>query len=215
MTDRRTYAREYARRQRAARLAEEQRDAATCRYRSGPGICGGPLSWKRVPGGEWFRHCPRCERRLAGICQDCPRSVEGRVRSALRCRDCKRHQRTIYTRRYVEQHRVMVRRKARIYGRKHREERIAYKRLWRKANPDKIRAQKRRAALRRNPHVYEYHRGYRMTAAIEGWPYRRRQSKRHCITCPAPVCGRTKKCGQCKDRDRQDAVAILAGRCAA
>lgn len=55
-----------------------------------------------------------------------------------------------------------------MYGRRHREQRIIYKRAWRKANPMKVMLQKRRARLLGKPNGYStrekyltYQRAYR------------------------------------------------------
>lgn len=207
--DMRRYQREWARRKRAQVLNEKQREAATCPLRHGPGRCGGELAWVRAADRSWKRSCPRCERRLAGICQECALPVEGRVRSALRCAEHKRLERNAYSARYVQRHYSKTRKKWQAYHRRHAAEKAAYKKLWRKANREKIRAQKRRAALRQPAHVLQYHRGNRMAAEIEGRKFGV-PHPRECLSCPTQVTGRAKKCASCKERERQEARRLLA-----
>lgn len=205
---RRLYAREWARRKRARLLAEQRATAHHCPYRMGPATCGGELRLVRNAARQWIRSCPRCERRVRGICQDCDNPVEGRIRSALRCRPCKRKGLSASTARYVARHRGLVRRKARRYARQHREARCAYKRLWRQAHPEKVRDQKRRYAVRQPQRLYEYQRAYRMAAEIEGRTLPR--GPHACLgACGAILCGRPKKCDGCKERDQREALRQL------
>lgn len=206
--DRTRYAREWARRKRAALLAAERREATTCPRRMGPGICGGTLRWTRAVDRSWKRSCPRCERREAGTCQDCDQPVAGRVRSALRCATHQRRRQLQHGHDYKQRHYATVRRKWRKYHKSHASEKAAYKRLWRKLNREKVRAQKRRYALRQKARAREYHLAYRMAADVEGRTLPRFAS-RECLTCPTLVKGRVKKCDDCKQRERQDALRTL------
>lgn len=210
----RRYAREWARRKRARALDEQRRASRTCPRRMGPGVCGGELRWVRDPSRQWKWGCPRCERREAGICQDCDQPVEGRKRSALRCAKHKAERRNFYTTTYRERHPNKWRAYSRRYARAHRQAMREYKRCWRKLNREKVRAQKRRAALRRPQRVYEYQRGYRMAAEIEGRKYVR-ATHRECLTCSTPVSGRVKKCQQCKVKEAHQARELLIARYAA
>lgn len=211
--DRKRYARLYARRQRAAKLDAERRERDTCPRRMGPGVCGGKLDWKRAGDRSWKRSCPRCERREAGICQDCDRPVEGTILKALRCAEHKHARMLEHGAAFVKKHYAKVRKKWRRYHKRVAQQKAAYKRLWRKANPEKVKAQKRREALRRNAHTYEYHRAYRMAAEIEG-RNRYRVGPRPCLGgCGVIVAGRAKKCQDCKRRAQREALLKL-GRAA-
>src|SRR5438270_928209 len=89
VADRRTYAREYARQRREAKLSALQRTSTTCPRQQGTGRCGGLLETIILEGGRTRIMCPLCERRKRGICRDCPRPVEGQVGRAIRCARCK------------------------------------------------------------------------------------------------------------------------------
>src|SRR5438046_842328 len=80
---------EYARRKRERKLAEANRSSTTCQRKQGSGHCGAILETVVLEGGRTRIVCPLCERRKRGVCQDCPRPVEGRVGTALRCARCK------------------------------------------------------------------------------------------------------------------------------
>lgn len=57
-----------------------------CTFRMGGGrTCDTILELYTDRIGRVREHCPRCARRKAGICQDCPRPVAGKVGMALRC----------------------------------------------------------------------------------------------------------------------------------
>lgn len=155
--------------------------------------------------------CPACERFERGICRYCPLPVNGAVRKARFC-ETHREQRTraSLTRYKVENRKKICQRtKARYRGSKAvRQQRNDYKRLWRKANPQKVKAQKRREALRQNPRVLEYQRQYRASHGISG--HHKTVEGRTCLGCPTPVSGRTKKCASCKERERLAAINLLA-----
>lgn len=210
--DRRTYQREYARRRRAAKLDIERRESETCSRRMGPGTCGGVLRWVRNLARDWVRNCPRCERREAGLCQDCDAPVEGTRLKALRCATHKRERMNEHGRAFVKRHYIKVRAKWRRYHKRVAVKKAKYKRLWRKANRDKVRAQKRRYGLRQKPRNREYHQAYRMAAEVEGRARWRTYTDRPCLTCPTIVRGRVKKCDACKDTERRSALELLAGR---
>lgn len=102
------------------------------------------------------------ERLRAGICRDCDRPVEGRRGVAARCAEHKRADRNRRTKehatksgyaskkKYEAAHREELRQKHLEYIRRPavRARMLEQKREWRRRNRDKVRAQKRRAALR-------------------------------------------------------------------
>jgi hypothetical protein len=190
--DRRAYAREYARKRHAAKLAAANQGARTCQHRHGPGICGAVLETVVERGtGRTVVRCPACERRLRGICRTCPRPVAGRVRSAVYCAECKeraqREQQEAYARRNVEEKRRRERERHRALDAEARARKNAQKRLWRKANPDKVRQQKRREALRQHPRHLAYHRDYnRRRAAVKRDEMREKYYATH--PKPQPAC---------------------------
>lgn len=154
--DRRTYARLHARKKREAKLAELQRTSTTCPRQQGSGRCGGLLETVVLEGGRTRIVCPLCERRKRGICRDCPRPVEGQIGKAIRCARCKQRARNEQIRmselRNHERRRRMN--KARRDELKQTRDprylaRLEYKRAYRKAHPEKIRAQKQRSWARR------------------------------------------------------------------
>lgn len=90
--------------------------------------------------------CDRCDRRMR-VCRDCPAPVVGRIATALRC--------TLHRRRSIRTSiRASVARKRGEIASHQKAYRanpkcgnyLGYKRRRRKANPEKIHAQKRRAA---------------------------------------------------------------------
>lgn len=224
--DRRTYMREYRRRCTEREWQAKLRGRVTCPFRHGQGECGALLEHHLDELGRAIVVCPACERRKRGICRDCPRPVYGRVRSATRCAGCARRavrdaqracevrNRDEKRRRQKELYRKSAKQKTASYLAK-----LEYKRAWRKANPEKVRAQKRRAALRQNQHVYEYHRKRREReraelAARERQRYHGIVPPRTCVTpgCSTFVKGRQKKCESCKARDREIGAQLLAPR---
>lgn len=221
---RREYHREHARRQRQQRLQERNRTAATCQRRHGQGMCGAVLETVVLAGGRTAVVCPLCERRKRGICRDCPAPVEGRVGTAVRCAVHKECARRVRVAQHRERNKDEIRRRHRQLWREQRrrkderdQRRLEYNRAWRKANRDKIRAQKRSAALRQSPRVLEYMREYRERRRAEYAEQQRQRyyGKRPLRTCLTPGCeivvtGRKKKCGQCKAREAEAAARLLA-----
>lgn len=62
-----------------------------CTFKLGAGTrCGGSVSFSTDSLGRLVEHCPRCARRRAGLCADCPRPVDGAIGKALRCAICKK-----------------------------------------------------------------------------------------------------------------------------
>lgn len=170
------------------------------------------------------------ERRRAAICQLCDAPVTGKPKVALYCDDHRRQARA----QAQEKHRAKVGNKhSRAYYARHRDKviereraryqndpevrrrRNEYKRQWRKLNRDKVRAQKRRAALRRGGDTPESIRRWRkeVEAGIRTPKRARRNARgeRLCLTpdCPSVMRGHAKKCEACKQRDRAIAAAEL------
>lgn len=181
---------------------------AYCQHGEGRGVCGAPLDAVTDTLGRVVIVCANCERRKAGYCRDCPARVEGMVGRAIRCKECKRKrfegQQLRYRRQNVDKSRARDRR--RYQEEEFRKVSKERNRLWRLANPDKVKAQKRRSSLR----------GVNSSA-------KRRQRQRlnlHgplgmrsvvlCVGCQAPVKPPIKKCPECKERDRLGAVQKLA-----
>lgn len=140
-------AREYARRQRERILAEQQRTATTCPKRHGSGVCGAMLEASTDGNGRTIVWCPMCKRQARGICRDCSRPVEGTVGKALRCAEHKQLASEQAVRDYATRNPEKVRASARAHYASdpdRRARRNDLKRAWRKANPEKVRAQKKR-----------------------------------------------------------------------
>lgn len=168
------YSTAWRRRWRARRLDQERRGQRTCPARHGSGRCGGILEHEVLRDGTTRTICPKCERRLAGICQDCPRPVEGRVGLALRCKDCKRRVRVRYSETYrvrhpdeyrKQQREMRARRNADPERRAHF---LAVKAAWRARNRARMKMYKRKWRLEGRPGGYRsreqyeaYHRAYR------------------------------------------------------
>lgn len=160
----RRYQREYARRRRREHWTSAARASRVCPHRHGPGRCGALLVERTDGNGSLVIECPRCTRRLRGICRDCPRPVEGRIGSAVRCRECKEVARRAQVRASQERNRDAINRRARKRLREQapekRQEREAYKKAYRQAHPERVRAWKRREALKQHARHLEYHRRY-------------------------------------------------------
>ena len=164
--DRRTYAREYARKRRARAFAERLRGAVTCPRKEGKhGVCGGRLETIVGEFGRTVVSCPRCIRRERGICRDCTAPVVGAVGKALRCAQCKHAALLRARRKSLEEHREETNARARELAQRPdvRARRLEYKRAYRKANPEKVRAWKYREAVsegRSRTRHLRYHRRY-------------------------------------------------------
>lgn len=219
--DRRSYARLYARARYQRVLREKRMSSRVCPRRFGRhGVCGALLVSMSDGRGGLVVSCPACQRFEAGICRLCALPVCGAVRKARYCATHRIQVQQENVRRYQRDNREAISRRAKKRHRSNealRLKKAAYKRLWRKANPDKVRAQKRREALRQNPHVYEYHRQYRARIKAERAERERLRhhgivESRNCLTpnCATPVSGRAKKCAGCKDRERRAAINALA-----
>jgi hypothetical protein len=147
------YGRQWAARQRQARLIEQMRTAATCPRKQGPGVCGGRIRVDVGKLGQSILVCEFCERRERGVCRDCSAPVYGARGKAIRCA---RHKHEAQRARAREAYRTRD---------EERERRLEYKRAYRKANPDKVRAQKKRYVERHradpNSKYNRYHASYR------------------------------------------------------
>lgn len=167
VADRRTYQRRYAARRQAERLARANLHATHCQRRHGPGVCGGTLT-DRVDRalGRVVRECPRCARRLAGICRDCPLPVYGQRGKAIRCAVCAKRAQDAAVQASKERHHEenLARAKARYQNDPEvRARRNAYKRLYRKLRRDQVAKEKRRAGITHNKareKMLAYHRRY-------------------------------------------------------
>ncbi|MFN2398875.1 MAG: hypothetical protein ABR543_09600, partial [Gemmatimonadaceae bacterium] len=161
---RRNYSTQYARRKREAKLAAARVGATCCPKKYGSHRCGGPLETRiDLTSGRTSIICLWCERKARGLCLECPARVRGQSR---RCEVCKHRMIRASERRSELRNRAKKRTLARerYHARpEFRSRACERKRLWRKANPDKVRAQKRRFALRegkaREKHL-RYHKRY-------------------------------------------------------
>lgn len=195
-----------------------QRAGAPC-----PGCGQRPLRLDTVDGRlveiEDPCRCPEW-RRLNGICRWCDEPVTGRRKVALYCarhrklarkRAQRRYQRSAKGRdahrRYRQRNREVLLARHRLRYKldpEERERQAAYKRRWRRENPDKVRAQKRRAALRRGGKAPPWIRRWdEEVKAGKRTPKRARRNaagERLCLTpdCDAVMKGRRKKCDACK-----------------
>lgn len=193
----RLYSREHQRRKRAAAKLAREVGRATCGYRLGRYVCGAALRAVVTDRmlGRVEMVCDACRRREHGICQDCPCPVYGTIGRALRCAEHARAAARDSSRASAERHIVKRRASARRYYRKdkaRRERRNEYKRAWRKLNREKVRLQKRRAALRQGEPLPTYcatcggpvlgeipgHRLSYCDACIEPGDLRRREARR-------------------------------------
>lgn len=220
---RRVYAREYARRQRGKTLDARRMSARTCPRRFGRfGTCGAVLVSDIVQG-ALVVSCPACDRFSRGFCRDCPARVDGTPRKARRCRACKAKALRSHTRKYTANNRADVNRRARASYRNDavRQRRNEYKRAWRKANPEKVKAQKVREASRpsatRNAYHAEYRKVHRTRIAnAQRAAYHGDRKLRTCLTpgCSIVVTHRKKKCTRCKESARRTAQFALRERAA-
>jgi hypothetical protein len=211
--DRKTYAREWARERYQRELAAKRMSATYCPRRFGlRGVCGGVLVSFTDGQGRLVTECARCERFERGICCDCNLPVAGEVRKARRCAKHRAEANRKSIKKYAADNRELLNRKGRKRLRKAvvRKRNAEYKRLWRKANPDKVKAQKRRAALRQPEHVLQYQRDYRIRNGLVGRTHVKKPRTCNTSGCPTSVTGRTKKCAECRDKARLEAMQIIA-----
>lgn len=194
--------RKWAAKKRRRALDAARRGRQTCPRRAGSGECGGILEHDALRDGTIVTRCPKCSRRERGICADCPRPVEGRVGSAMRCRECKKQMRCTYSERYRLRDPERYRQKWRRMVTKRRADPVRHardlvvKKAWRDRNVVRIKMQKRKWRLNPNrPNGYssrekyeDYHRRYRAKHAAR----RRELAKRRYYELhpdrPHPVC---------------------------
>lgn len=137
------------------RWIERARGSRICPIR----ICRGILREETDGLGRLVVRCPQCERRLAGLCRDCPRPVYGTIGKATRCAPCAARAKREAIRRYENSHREKKLARARKRYRTDaalRAHRAELARAWRAKNPDKVRWYKRREALKQDPKRLAY-----------------------------------------------------------
>lgn len=117
-----------------------------------------------LPGGFVKLSCPRCARREAGICRDCPGPVSGTVRKAWYCAKCRERRIRLANKLYRDRHRDVLRKRwaaqqrqyraidpttsrrcARQWRINNRERRNAYVRAYRQRKRDEARAMRKAA----------------------------------------------------------------------
>ncbi len=159
----------WAARRREAQLAEQWRTAATCPRKQGVGVCGGRIRTEIGRHGQSVLVCEFCERRKQGRCRDCSAPVHGQRGKSIRCKEHAREAVRESIRAYTERHHDAVLARARDYYQSDaevRKRRNDYKRAYRKAHPDKVRAQKLRYVARHradpNSRYNRYHQRYRV-----------------------------------------------------
>ncbi len=163
------------------------RGVQTCPIR----ICRGPLIDETDGTGRVALRCPRCERRLAGICRDCPAPVEGQLGKAVRCARCKVVARQVAARRSELRDRESRRRRARARYRASeevREKKAIYSRAWRARHEADVAKHKRREALRQRPSRLEYFRAYNAKRRDQKRAHARAQYYRAHPQRPQPTC---------------------------
>jgi hypothetical protein len=172
---------------------------------------------KRTP--KW-REAVDDARRLASICQLCDEPVAGKPKVSLYCEAHRQERRKRAVRkwlakqevqpwqRYAERNREKLRAKARATYQNdpaERARRNEYKRKWRKANREKVRMQKERAALK---HFRDPQPGVkRWRAEVEAGERKPRRARRNkhgerlCCNglCRQVVTGHARMCDRCKD----------------
>lgn len=122
--------------------------------------CGGLLDFSTDALGRVVSSCPLCARTAHGICRACPARVTGRQ---LWCADCHIARRRESVRRYTANHRDTRNSAARTRWKKdpaYRARKVARRKRWVQANPDKVKASKRRYLLKQPEAYLAYHRAY-------------------------------------------------------
>lgn len=184
---------------REAKLDALRQVSHVCPRRAGKYPCGGRLEVYTDHLGRTRVRCLLCERRKAGICRDCPAPVYGARGRALRCRvhadQAVRESLARYAERNIEE--VRARARARYQNdpvkRAHGN---ALKSLWRKTNPDKVRAQKLRYVekYRADPSskYNRYHARYRAKYRLQ-----KRELERDRLKAKPPARKTSPKCTRC------------------
>jgi len=163
------------------------RGAQTCPIR----ICRGPLLDETDGTGRVALRCPRCERRLAGICRDCPAPVEGQRGKAVRCGRCKVVARQRAARQSELRDREGRRRRERARYRANadlREKKASSRRAWRARHAEQVARHKRREALRQLPSRLAYYREYNAKRRDQKRAHARAQYYRLYPERPQPIC---------------------------
>ena len=112
--------RSYAKRK--ARVAAKNRSGSHCRFRKGKfGWCRTRLVESVDRLGRVIVSCPACDRRVAGVCQRCPRPVAGKVGWALYCAGCKRAAAADHNRKWVANNRARKNASVRAWRRRMRD----------------------------------------------------------------------------------------------
>jgi hypothetical protein len=218
VTTRREYSTNYARRRRLAAWSAVAESATHC-----PALlanrrpCRTPLQ-SRFVDGVTVPFCPTCDLKRRGVCIDCrEQPVYGTVGKALRCAACARLAMHASNDRYKDRNKATLRRKARRRAVVHREDRIAYKKLYRQSKPQKVAALKKQWYEANREKALEYHRQYREAHRAEIAARERARNHgalppRTCLSCDTVLTGRPKKCDPCKQKARADARAAIAAR---
>lgn len=163
----------WARRRREQEVAERNRGAAVCQKRMGQNaVCGGRLE-DAVDrrSGKVTTSCPRCVRRAAGICVDCPRPVEGQLGFAVRCAACKVLRRRDHSRNYAHRHKAEMsakwKQQYRALPPEERQQKLEAKKIWRRANPEKVQEYRQRERETRRDKINAYHKQRREAKRAE------------------------------------------------
>lgn len=186
------YQREFARRKRRRRWEAATSGRSTCPARLGPrAVCGARLERFTDGNGRVLVRCPLCERKARGICRECPLPVDGRPGFSLRCRVHKAAQlRRAHAKHRRDHHAEILanaKRRREAEPPERRQAKLAYKKLYRQAHPEKVKAQKRREALRGNPRKLSYMKRYNARRRRERADLMlARYQQRH--PAPAPTC---------------------------
>ncbi len=177
----------------------------------------------RVVDGVTVPHCPRCVCKDTGVCIDCRQApVVGRPGVALRCAACRKLADHANTRRWYQDNQQTVRAKWLRLKERLKGDPAAYaaflakKKLRmlartpaqqkrRKSSAGSVRQQRANARYRRaqRERLLAYQRAIREKRRA-GVPI-----THPCVSCPAPLTGRQRKCRDCDARDRRMARAIL------
>ena len=225
MSDRTTYAREYARERRRQAWAAAAQDVLEC-----PALLarGKPCRWplaSRFVHGETVPFCAQCDRKARGICIDCQVApVVGTIGKALRCALCRKLENAAAQDRWRHRHPKKVkqmwrRRKAKLQADPAQyEAMLERKRLWRKANPKKVAKHKAKESRSERAQAYyaEYRAKYRERRREQMREYERRKrageiTSHPCVRCGTSITGRPKKCAPCKQAEYQQARRVLLG----
>lgn len=223
--DRKTYAREYARRARGKAWLQKAESATKCpRSLANGRRCKWPLE-NRMVNGVTEPFCAQCDRKARGICIDCKSApVYGQIRKALRCQTCAKLERAAAEDRWKKRHPGTVRRqwhkrKKRLLANPDlRARELERKRAWRLAMPTKKAKYNRQWAQTERARAYqkEYRARYRaLRADVERERQRRLRRgeivTHACLGCRTPIRGRPKMCPTCKQKQMKEARALLMG----